>query len=424
MAEGVARELFDAKRFGQDIFGVNAIQGEFSIVQLGEWYQHVGRIADPGVVLVKLDESRNRLEMIVVDDAAAQRVEEKLKQIPVPPKAVAVRIREPVKLYESPSEPIPPAKLKEQLSDALLEDLETIAQQGGISLEVAIQRYGSQGSFLALIDTIREMFPQEYAWARVGLAGRGSVGFAGQAPAAALWMIQGFVNRQWGASVEVHSHVGFNELEKQKAISTFHYAMNDAPEVRGIISGLDPETGHLRTDTLLRDYTCAADFLDNLLAGATEAVIEATRPDILNSIKVDVVVHPTTPTRSVDGPVLISPREGLGGVDAVVAGTVTFEEDIGCLYLGEGDRRSPVVWPFGASWQADPPAVKLQGQVIEPGMSVTGGGYSASSYEFVKKVVGVEAADAAKACAEHVDPTDRDIGIDFFNIGSEVDLVP
>jgi len=84
----------------------------------------------------------------------------------------------------------------------------------------------------------------------------------------------------------------------------------------------------------------------------------------------------------VDGPVLSSPRPPLfggGGMDADIRGTVVFDEGSGCLLLElENGDRLPVVWPAGASWRADPPAVALQGQLIEPGMSVDGGGVTST----------------------------------------------
>ena len=427
-AEMAVKQLVDVERFGEDIFGVYAVEADYSIVQLGRWYEHVSGMTDPGLVVTDLDEGRNRLEIVVVDDAAAHRVEEKLKELPVPREAVAVRIREPVKLYESPNDPIPPAELKEQLSDALLQDLETIALQKGISLEAAIERYGSQGSFLALVDTIRETFPDDYAWARVEHSGSGQVGFAGSPPAAALWMIDGYVNRQWGASVEVHSHVGFNESEQGNATVAIHYAVHEAPELGVGRSGLDVETGHLTTHLRVHGAVCDAAVIDDVRARAITALIDATGADILNSIKVDLIVYPTdpNPVDPVDGPVLTSPPSigVFGGLDAIVSGTVVFDETAGCLYLGSSNSTHlrPVVWPFGASWQANPPAVKLQGQVIEPGMKVKGGGGSGGggSYEGIRNVAGVAVADAVQACADHVD-TDS---VAFFNVGSEVDLVP
>ena len=427
VAEGAARHILGAERFGQDIFGVNAVQADFTIAQLSEWYRHVGRISDPGLILAELGEGRNRLEIGVTDEAAAQRIEEKLEELPVPREAVAVRIREPVRVYESGWDLPEASEIQEELSDALLEDLETIARQKGISLDEAIRRYGSQGSVLSLLDTIRETFPDDYAWARVAVLRRGWVGFAGSPPAAALWMIERSVESQRGSTVEVLSHLGFNEFEKDDAISAFHYAVYDAPEAGVGLSGMDPETGHLRTSLWMHGDVCDAAVLDDVKASATKALIDATRADILNSIKIDVILTPIPPSlRSrMDGPVLTSPfpEGGFGGVDHPLGGTVVFDEGIECLYLARAGHRSAVVWPAGASWQSDPPAVKLQGQLIEPGMSVEGEGTS-TSYAGVRNAAGVAVADAARACAEHVAPSDQDIGIALFNMGTDVDLVP
>ncbi len=103
-------------------------------------------------------------------------------------------------------------------------------------------------------------------------------------------------------------------------------------------------------------------------------------------------------------------------MDAEVRGTVVFDENTGCLFLELENIRYPVVWPAGASWRADPPAVELQGQLIEPGMSVDGGG-GYLNYEGVEEDAGIIVADAAQACAG---PTGE---VAFFNIGGDVSVV-
>ncbi|MCI0872176.1 MAG: hypothetical protein J4O07_10210 [Chloroflexi bacterium] len=124
----------------------------------------------------------------------------------------------------------------------------------------------------------------------------------------------------------------------------------------------------------------------------------------------------------IDGPVLTSPRFllfGGGGTDADVGGILVFDENTRCLFLEHEEIenvRYPVIWPAGASWRADPPAVKLQGQLIEPGMIVLGGG-GYHQHELIKEFAGTTVADAARACAG---PTGE---IAFFNIGSNVKVV-
>ena len=123
------------------------------------------------------------------------------------------------------------------------------------------------------------------------------------------------------------------------------------------------------------------------------------------------------------GPVLTSPPpdEYYYGIDSPVRGTLVFEESTGCLYLDSNSEfRYPVVWPAGASWQAGPPAVKIHGQLIEPGMSVEGAGRYLR-YGSIKMVAGEAVADAAYECA---DRSYSHKNIAFFNKGSRVDVVP
>ena len=111
-------------------------------------------------------------------------------------------------------------------------------------------------------------------------------------------------------------------------------------------------------------------------------------------------------------------------MDGIVRGSVVFDESAGCLYLGSSsENRKAVVWPAGASWQADPPAVKIHGQLIEPGMSVEGGG-GYVLYESIKAFAGTAVADAAQACADPTGLTGPTADVALFNVGSEVDVVP
>ncbi len=123
------------------------------------------------------------------------------------------------------------------------------------------------------------------------------------------------------------------------------------------------------------------------------------------------------------GPVLTSPppHEDSYGIDSPVSGTLVFDESTGCLYLeNNSEYRYPVVWPAGASWQADPPVVKTHGQLIEPGMSVEGAGRYLR-YDSIKGLAGAAVADAAYECADRSDSLKE---IAFFNKGSRVDVVP
>ena len=120
----------------------------------------------------------------------------------------------------------------------------------------------------------------------------------------------------------------------------------------------------------------------------------------------------------VDGPVLTSPRPPLFGgfgMAGDISGTVVLDQSKECLFLrleGFGGR-VPVIWPAGASWRADPPAVVLAGQFIEPRTFVMGGGGLLHA-DRVSELVGPAVAEAAQKCVEGTGE------IAFFNMGSRV----
>lgn len=121
----------------------------------------------------------------------------------------------------------------------------------------------------------------------------------------------------------------------------------------------------------------------------------------------------------IDGPLLVSPlpdSDVLEGMAAEVKGTVLFDDATGCLLLELEDVRYPLVWPGGTSWRTDPPGVVLDsGEIVEPGMTVHGGG-GYLEREGIEHMAGTAVADAAARCAG---PT-GDIAI--FNIGSTVTI--
>lgn len=93
------------------------------------------------------------------------------------------------------------------------------------------------------------------------------------------------------------------------------------------------------------------------------------------------------------------------------------DETSDCLLMELEGVRYPLVWPAGTSWQEDPPAVVLDnGELVEPGMTVYGGGGYLQA-EQIEEMTGPAVAAAADRCAG---PTGE---IAFFNIDSEVEVV-
>ncbi len=319
----------------------------------------------------------------------------------------------------APPESSPP-EIDDPPNAAELEDLQFIADQKGISLQEAIDRYGWRDNFSLAASRIREAAPETFAGAEIVDGANAWIAFTGHPPEEALDIIDIFAGSHSGVTVEVRTDKSFTQAEISDAVSAVYYALLEAQGVRISHTRFNRDTAQMESRVMLESATSETT-VDDLRAIATERLIAVTRPDILDNISLSVVLVDRHPYGVVDGPVLSSPPSSeliSTGMEAIVSGTVVLDENTGCLYLGRGDSGSPVIWPSGASWQMDPPAVKLQGHVVELGMYVHGGG-GTMSYEWVKRLAGSAVADAVKACAEHADAR----SILWFNIDSQVDVI-
>ena len=179
-------------------------------------------------------------------------------------------------------------EIDDAISEAELQDLQAVADQYGISLQEAIERYAWNDNFSEAVSRVREAAPAAFAGAEIVDADHAWVAFAGQPPKTALDIIDTFTSSYSGVSVEVRTNQGFTEAELKKAIPAVHYAVLEAPEVLDASTSFDSATGQIRTVVVL-DSTASASVLDDLGAVAVKSLTDATRPDILNSITISVV---------------------------------------------------------------------------------------------------------------------------------------
>ncbi len=193
-----------------------------------------------------------------------------------------------------------PPEIDDPVSDAELQDLQSVADQTSISLQAAIDRYAWNDNFALAVAKIREASPAAFAGAEIVDTGHAWVAFAGPAPESARDIIGTFRSSHSGVSVEVRDNLGFTEVELERAIEAVHFAVLKAPEVRDAVTSFNFATGQIRTIVVL-ESTTSDSVLDDLQTVASKDLIDATRADILNSIKVSVVR---------------SDREVLGGADS------------------------------------------------------------------------------------------------------------
>ena len=174
------------------------------------------------------------------------------------------------------------------ISSAELEDLQTVADQYGISLQEAIDRYAWNDDFVLAVTQIREAFPNAFAGAEIVDNNGAWIAFAGQIPSSARAIIEAFSGTNSGISVEARANLGFTEVELQSAIEAAHFAVLESTQVLDASTLFDYATGQITTNVVL-DAKAADSVLEDLQASAEDNIANSTRADIINSISTSVV---------------------------------------------------------------------------------------------------------------------------------------
>ena len=174
------------------------------------------------------------------------------------------------------------------ISSAELEDLQTVADQYGISLQEAIDRYAWNDDFVLAVTQIREAFPNAFAGAEIVDNNGAWIAYAGQIPSSARAIIDAFSGTNNGISVEARANLGFTEVELQSAIEAAHFAVLESTQVLDASTLFDYTTGQITTNVVL-DAKAADSVLEDLQASAEDNISSSTRADILNTISTSVV---------------------------------------------------------------------------------------------------------------------------------------
>lgn len=179
-------------------------------------------------------------------------------------------------------------QINDPISDAELEDLQAIADQKGMSLQAAIDRYAWNDNFALAVASVREASPEAFTGAEIVDGAGAWVAFAAGAPDKAIEIIGAFEKTHATVAVDVRPDFGFTEVDLEKAIAAVHYAVFEAANVRDATTSFDFDTREITTVVAL-DSGAADSVLDDLRAGATEKLIDSGLGGILDSIAVTVV---------------------------------------------------------------------------------------------------------------------------------------
>lgn len=179
-------------------------------------------------------------------------------------------------------------QIDDPISEAELEDLTTLADQKGMSLQAAIDRYAWNDNFALAIATVRQSSPEAFTGAEIVDGGTAWVAFAASVPDRAIEIIDKFTKAHDTVMVDVRSDFGFTEVELEKAIETFHYAVLEAASVREASTSFDFDTRQITTVVAL-DAGAPDSVLDDLRAAAVDRLVDTGLGGILDDIATSVI---------------------------------------------------------------------------------------------------------------------------------------
>ncbi len=74
--------------------GIGAVRGRYTMSQLKRWSARANKVLEiPGVVMVDLDEGRNRVTIGLEEESQITSIEKKLSSLRIPPEAVVVEVK-------------------------------------------------------------------------------------------------------------------------------------------------------------------------------------------------------------------------------------------------------------------------------------------------------------------------------------------
>ena len=141
-----------------------------------------------------------------------------------------------------------------EISAALREQLTWQAEQEGISVDKAIEKYAWQGPLAYLVNEIRQDYPNDFAGARIEEDLSAWIAFSGTAPAGAVSSIRAFPR-----AVRIIENRGFTEAGLEQRLNTVHNSVISNDNIDTAASTYDIATGLLTVEVVLKDSESTPD---------------------------------------------------------------------------------------------------------------------------------------------------------------------
>ena len=187
------------------------------------------------------------------------------------------------------TQPSPVDRNGNTLSEAVLQDMRTIADTEGISHQAAVDNYGWHNDFARMVSDVRSESPDDFSAGGISGDSAAWVAFTGTVPPGAPEHVGRFLERHPSISVESLTDVGFTEAESSAALKAAHYTVMDSPDVTDAGSSFDFQTRRIEITANVGTDSPPASLMTGLRRDAEAAVAEAVGADMLDLIEVEVV---------------------------------------------------------------------------------------------------------------------------------------
>ncbi|NLX14995.1 MAG: hypothetical protein GXY44_15280 [Phycisphaerales bacterium] len=157
--------------------------------------------------------------------------------------------------YPSELSEIPAPEVDDPISEAEMQDLQTIASDLGMTLKEAIARFAWNDNFSLAVDQIRARYLEHFSGAAIVGASEAWVAFSGDTPLGAQEFIDRFADSMPGSSVTVKvvEGRGFTEFDLEQGVQSVHYELMNDQSVASVSSGYDIATGVITSVVMLAE---------------------------------------------------------------------------------------------------------------------------------------------------------------------------
>ena len=176
-----------------------------------------------------------------------------------------------------------PTELIESLSEAELQDMQTIAEQTGRSPTDVIAAMAWQDDFSALVEQVRAEQADIFARAQITGDQQAALSFTADAPASVRDLAAAF-EAEHGVTVVIDTDGGVSEQVIEVAVPTVHMALLSHPDVVDATTSFEAATNQVVINVVLAE-SAAADLLSELQGVAADQLAQTSGvPDDVTAV--------------------------------------------------------------------------------------------------------------------------------------------